>query len=222
MTLTLTELEAVTAEVSAAATGGKIRGLAVPEPFVVVLTIEGPSGRRRVLFCARPGLVRMHLTEIRLETPRDAVPAFAEPARRELLGAAIERVANRYHDRVVAFDLNTFAGPRTLLFEGSGHHPNLYVLGEDGRILLMLGPSHSHLRRLVPGSRYERPLPHQEGIEAVRFLGGLGSVSADVEAFYRAEDERARRRRYTPEPAPPGPPRRGPAPARRGPPRKPR
>jgi len=187
MSLSLAELRVVAQEVAREIEGGVVRGLAVPEPDIAVLTVEAAGSLVRVLFSVRKGETRMHLTRMDLRNPRDTAPAFLGPARRELLGATVERVSAWRDDRVVTFEL---APRRLLLFEGTGHHPNLFVLWPDRRIICMLRPSLSHRRDLRPGTRYVPPLPHPVRSDAIRFLGAFGSVSEEIERHYMSRQSR--------------------------------
>ena len=68
------------------------------------------------------------------------------------------------------------AGEMTLLiFEGSGHHSNLFLTDEAGRILAALRPSSSHQRDLLPGRQYVPPVRSGAGGGGDARGGGEGN-----------------------------------------------
>jgi hypothetical protein len=188
MTLSLKELEAVAEELHAALAGSTFVDASTPDPSTAVLRFDAAGTERLVLACIRPRASRIHMTSRPAVAPG---PGFASDATRLLAGASVASVRSRYHDRVVAIELRAGRTDRAILFECSGHHPNLFVVESDGVVRAMLAPTHSHLRDLRPGRPYARPLAHDlGGIEAMRFLAPRGGLSARIEEAYAAVDAR--------------------------------
>jgi hypothetical protein len=186
MTLSLKELEAVAEELHAALAGAAFVDASTPDPSTAILRFDAAGTERLLLACIRPRSSRIHLTSCPAAAPG---PGFASDATRLLAGAVVASVKTRYHDRVVAIALRAGTADRTVLFECSGHHPNLFVLEPDGVVRAMLAPTHSHLRDLRPGRAYARPLAHDPGgIEAMRFLAPPGGLSGRIEEAYAAVD----------------------------------
>jgi len=195
MTLTIKELETVASELDSALAGGTLRDVTLNDANTAVLSFATAGGDRTVLVCNRPRLSRIHL-RTRSVPPRGGGPSpdFAAVARSELVGAAVEHVVTMYGDRVVSIDLRQGKARRRVLFECSGHHPNLFVVDEANVVLAMLAPSQSRLRDLRVGRHYQRPLRHPgDGIEAVRFLDAPTGISAQIEEHYLVAEEREAR-----------------------------
>jgi len=182
MTLTQQELEIVVTELQKRLDEATLIQIYQVDEHSVILEFMTPIGKTNLLICTRPCFSRIHITS--KPVPQD-VPStrFIEKVR-ALLPAKLTKLGMRFHDRVVSIGLGT-TPPRYLLFECSGHHPNLFLLDENDVILDLLKPSRSHKRNLKIGRRYEKPLKHfGERLEALRFLpSGLG-VSSQIEAYY--------------------------------------
>jgi len=191
MTLTLTELGAVVSEIAGVVNGGTIQGIDQPSPSTVDVKVATTTGSRTIRFNIRPGLSRVHLLQTHETVSSAGYSTFAERARGLLIGGFIERVAMQYGDRVAALAVRTGEGPRTLLFECSGHHPNLFVLDERRLILAVLGQTTSRKRHLAVGHVYEKPLRHAtDGIDTLRFVSAPGHLSEAIEEAYRSQDAR--------------------------------
>lgn len=206
MTLTLKELEAVAEELSQALVASVFRLARPLASDEVLLAFSTPSGEeRRLLICVRPRFARIHLTE--RPVPKDCKKSNAfVVSLRSIRGAKVTSLYTRFNDRVICIDFAHVK--RRLLFECSGHHPNLFLLDFDDTIIASLVPSRSKLRDLRPGRRYQRPIPHPSSrMEAIRFLPGpKETFSSLVEAWYerlateeakvveKAQAERSRRK----------------------------
>ena len=193
MTLTLNEVEAVAAELRQALAGKVLRAIAQPTDFDLLLTFAGAEGEQRVRVCIRPRVSRIHLTSRSAPAGCDRTPFCG--ATEELLGATVDDVRTLFHDRVLVIRLHTGEWRRNLLFECSGHHPNLFVTDGSGLIRCVLVASHSQLRELRPGKAYQRPLPHpSDGIDAMRFVASTSSVSDQIEELYGQTEGRENRK----------------------------
>lgn len=226
MTLTLKELEAVAAELNQVLSGSFFAGLRLIDPETILLAFDAVEGEVRVLACIRPRYSRIHRTSRPMPTSRRKPAHPFLDAAASFVGTKVVRVGVRFGDRVAVIDfaragqpvsIGVGAGrPRrrvpptpdlpvgSLLFECTGHHPNLFWTDTHDNILASLVPSQSHRRDLRPGRRYQPPLPHaSDRMDALRFLpAGPGTFSELVEAHYerlgrdekrRAEEARIRR-----------------------------
>jgi len=200
MTLTQQELEIVVSELQRRLDDATLLQIYQVDEHTVLLELMTPVGKTNLLICTRPCFSRIHITSKPI--PKEVLSTRFVEKVQALLPARVEKIGMRFHDRVVSIGLGT-TPPRFLLFECSGHHPNLFLLDENDVILELLKPSRSHKRNLKVGRRYEKPLKHfGERLEALRFLpSGLG-VSSQIEAYYdrlnvaqvEGEEESRRRR----------------------------
>ncbi len=229
MTLTFKELEAVAGELDRVLAGSRLVGLRLVDAETTVLAFDTADGEVRVLACVRPRHARIHRTSLDARSPgarREPSHPFLEAAA-PFIGATVARVAVRFGDRVVGIEFSRPGepvpvpvprGPHPrrrpperspepagfLLFECTGHHPNLFWTDPHEVILASLVPSRSHRRDLRSGRRYQSPLPHaSDRMDALRFLPvGPGTLSDLIEAHYdrlgrdeahRIEEAHARR-----------------------------
>ena len=199
MTLSLSEIDAVVAELAEALAGAVLAGAdALPGP-AILLRFDVGGKVRKVLLTARLHVSRLHLTTRRFEAAeRERASAqdraFADRVFRELRGTPLLGVRRILDDRVVEFAFQGRQHPRGLVFECSGQHPNVFLCDDRHVILAMLGSSKSQRRDLRPGARYARPLKHEhDTVETLRFVGHDGSVSERVEAFYQDDEARSDR-----------------------------
>ncbi|MBM4352631.1 MAG: DUF814 domain-containing protein [Deltaproteobacteria bacterium] len=80
-----------------------------------------------------------------------------------------------------------------LVFEGSGHHGNLFLTDGEWRILAALRPSSSHRRDLLPGRVYVPPPRRPDaggGASATCRLQALPGPSARIDQMYSEEAQR--------------------------------
>jgi hypothetical protein len=203
MTLSLTEIDAVVAELAEALAGATLLG-ADPLPGPAILIRFDAGGQtRRVLVSAQPHASRINLTTHRFdpnlgEQASAQDRAFADRVYRELRGAKVASIKRVLGDRVVAIDFETHEHNRSLTFECSGQHPNLFLCDDHRVILMMLASTKSQRRDLRPGSKYARPLKHdRDTVETLRFVEQGGSVSKRIEEFYEGEETRSENAKAT-------------------------
>lgn len=194
MTLSVTELEAVVTDLQKAVLGAAFTDFRQIDENSATLVLDTPAGPRFVRITAAPRASRIHLTGTRPPKTRGATGfSFEGRAFRELKGMAVKDIRTAFRDRVVVL---SFGGPshgRKLIFECSGHHPNLFLVNDRNEIIALMLPSHSHQRELRPGRRYARPLKvESEPFDSFRFApgSGAGDLSARIEAAYAAEAAR--------------------------------
>lgn len=194
MTLSLTEIEAVVADLQNALAGAAFTDFRQLDESSAILVLTTGGGPRFVRLTAAPRVSRIHLTGNPPPKVRGATGfSFEGKVFRELKGMALQDVRTAFRDRVVILAFAGASHGRKLIFECSGHHANLYLTDGRDEILGMLLPSHSHRRDLRPGRRYSRPLKVEgEPLDAFRFAAGAGAgdLSARIEAAYALEAAR--------------------------------
>ena len=198
MTLSLPELRRVVAELRDALDGALIQQVRQPDPSVLLLELRAPGHSHVLLACIEPRRARVHLTERRFKAPARPF-AFVMKLRKELAGGRVSAVRHIHSDRVVAIDVRRGErhpqgpGTLTLLLELSGHHPNAFLLDDQGVILLAQQVTRSTRRSLDPGDPYEPPLPHAVPFEERDRFADRTEVSVAIDTTYEAlehEEER--------------------------------
>ena len=171
MALDTATVSALTEELSARLTDGRIEKIQQPEKDLLLLTIRAEGENRKLLIRAAGPNARVHLTEQSFENPKEA-PMFCMLLRKYLTGARIRSVEQPNGDRLIAFRLESRnelgdSAELGLITELMGRAANVVLVGADGRILDCLRriPLSEHgTRALLPGLRYELP-PIPEGFE---------------------------------------------------------
>ena len=171
MALDTATVSALTEELSARLTDGRIEKIQQPEKDLLLLTIRAEGENRKLLIRAAGPNARIHLTEQSFENPKEA-PMFCMLLRKYLTGARIRSVEQPNGDRLIAFRLESRnelgdSAELGLITELMGRAANVVLVGADGRILDCLRriPLSEHgTRALLPGLRYELP-PIPEGFD---------------------------------------------------------
>ena len=171
MALDTATVSALTEELSARLTDGRIEKIQQPEKDLLLLTIRAEGENRKLLIRAAGPNARVHLTEQSFENPKEA-PMFCMLLRKYLTGARIRSVEQPNGDRLIAFRLESRnelgdSAELGLITELMCRAANVVLVGADGRILDCLRriPLSEHgTRALLPGLRYELP-PIPEGFE---------------------------------------------------------
>ena len=177
MALDTATVSALTEELSARLTDGRIEKIQQPEKDLLLLTIRAEGENRKLLIRAAGPNARVHLTEQSFENPKEA-PMFCMLLRKYLTGARIRSVEQPNGDRLIAFRLESRnelgdSAELGLITELMGRAANVVLVGADGRILDCLRriPLSEHgTRALLPGLRYELP-PIPEGFEQKKPAG---------------------------------------------------
>ena len=171
MALDTATVSALTEELSARLTDGRIEKIQQPEKDLLLLTIRAEGENRKLLIRAAGPNSRVHLTEQSFENPKEA-PMFCMLLRKYLTGARIRSVEQPNGDRLIAFRLESRnelgdSAELGLITELMGRAANVVLVGADGRIVDCLRriPLSEHgTRALLPGLRYELP-PIPEGFD---------------------------------------------------------
>ena len=149
---------------------GRIEKVRQPERDMLVLSVRGRSGERRLLLAMGTGSARCHLTRASFENPAEP-PMFCMLLRKHLVGARIVSVTQPDWERMLILELDARdeLGTRSrkqLVVEMIGRSSNVILVGEDGRILDCLRRvdfAGDAMRSLLPGMIYRLP-PRQEKI----------------------------------------------------------
>ncbi|MBM4386986.1 MAG: DUF814 domain-containing protein, partial [Deltaproteobacteria bacterium] len=189
MTLTITELGSIASDLNDLLAGGLIQEIKQQSRDSVVLNVF--SGQRHFLFIkATPKFSRMHLTGEMPRADYRSPPGFMMKLRREIRGGHVVAVKQLYTDRVVGIFIKKGDAKYNLLFECSGHHPNIFLLDAGGKILAMIRKSLSYRRKLVVGGEYQKPIPvPQMETMKFRFMESGATLSAQIERFYKEIEE---------------------------------
>ena len=145
--------------------GGKIDKVQQPDKDIVLLHIHAPSaGRVKLMLCIHAENGRIQTVSKNFENPESA-PAFCMLLRKYLIGCRIVSVSQPGLNRIAVFSL---AGKNELydavgmqlVVELMGRHGNVFLLGEDGRIIDCMrhfGVGENAARICLPGVVYEAP-----------------------------------------------------------------
>jgi predicted ribosome quality control (RQC) complex YloA/Tae2 family protein len=203
--LSLCELRRASRLLDAALRGHRVQAIAQPDATSLVLTTWGAPRedaepqRHYLLLSCRPTSARVALLPAARES-LPAPPAFAQRARAVLLPSRIEGAELLGEDRVIALGLSARDGRFELLLQILPQRSNLYLLGEDRRLLAALRPlaeTRPELELLQPW-RAAASRPPSEGKDRFadepdeRFLFAIEPVYAESERTgARAERRRA-------------------------------
>lgn len=159
-------------ELHDALSGGRIEKITMPEPDEIVLFVHAKQNHALVL-SANPSLPRAHLTAHAPKNNPLTAPAFLMHLRKNIGGAAIERVETYHGERVLFFRLRTrnelgYEEKKTLICEIMGKYANIILTDGDGKIsecIKHISPASSEKRPVLPRLPYAVP-PKQDKIDA--------------------------------------------------------
>ena len=171
---------AVTAELAAALTGGRIEKIRQPRPDEIVLAVHKEKNHPKALLSANAGSPRACLTQSQKESPL-AAPLFLMVLRKHLGGGKVVAVRQMGLERILCLDIESMnemgdKTVKTLILEMMGKHSNLILTDDKGTILdsiKRVGPDKSSVRLVLPGLPYALP-PDQ---------GKLSPLELDAESF---------------------------------------
>lgn len=203
MALTTTDIEHLLREITPVLAHGWIQKIHQPADRMLVLEVRVPRETYRLLISCEPETARIHLSSRPLPNP-PSPPPFCQFLRAHLQGARLDGITQLSDDRIIALDLTTKDGPRTLVCELTGKTANILMLDEEHHVVRDL----NRQRQLI-GQQYQAPLKRTSASlqeTALRFVAapdhGRLPFSAAIEAHYhnketslaqeRARDERLR------------------------------
>ena len=159
-------LSAVLEEIRSTATGARVEKIHQPSRDTVILHLRCQQSREKLLFALNPTAPRLHFTTATPENPPEP-PMFCMLLRKHLTGARLAEVNQPPMERAAEFvfdcvDEMGFPVRRRLVAEIMGRTCNLYLLGQDGRIidcLRRVGLDETARRPALPGLVYHAPEP---------------------------------------------------------------
>ena len=158
-------LTAVLDEVRQAVLTGRVEKIHQPSRDTVILHMKGQT-RHKLQFVLSPTAPRLHLTASSPENPAEP-PMFCMLLRKHLSGARLAEISQPPMERCATFTfdcIDEMGDPvqKKLVAELMGRTCNLYLLGQDGRIidcLRRVGLDETSKRPALPGMYYQAPEP---------------------------------------------------------------
>ncbi len=152
--------------------GGKIDKVQQPDKDIILLHIHAPGvGRTKLMLCIHAENGRIQTVTRNYENP-DTAPAFCMLLRKHLIGCRILSIVQPGLNRIAVF---TLSGKNELyddvqmrlIVELMGRHGNVFLVGEDGRIMDCMrhfGIGENAARISLPNVPYEAP-PEAEKLD---------------------------------------------------------
>ncbi len=155
-------IKKLTAELNAAV-NTHIDKIHQPSADELVLVLRKPAFNKRLLISARPGLQRVHFTEMRLDNP-PTPPMFCMLLRKYVGSGRIISVTQPDFERLIEItfsslnEMGDVITPR-LIIELISASPNVILVNENGKIIDALKRSNIENggRLIQPGATYEYP-----------------------------------------------------------------
>ena len=157
-----------------------------PSRDAVILHLRGRETRAKLFINPNPAAPRLHLTQNNPENPPEP-PMFCMLLRKHLMGARLVEVSQPAMERAATFTfdcIDELGDPvqKKLVAELMGRTCNLYLLGNDGRIidcLRRIGLDETSKRPALPGLHYQDPEPvtktHPLDADFLRILSEKGA-----------------------------------------------
>jgi predicted ribosome quality control (RQC) complex YloA/Tae2 family protein len=152
--------------------GGKIDKVQQPDKDILILHIHAPNaGRVKLMLCIHAENGRIQTVSKNFENP-EAAPAFCMLLRKYLIGCRIVSIEQPGLNRIAVFSLSGKnelydVVQMKLIVELMGRHGNVFLVGEDGRIIDCMrhfGLGENAARICLPNVPYEAP-PEAEKLD---------------------------------------------------------
>lgn len=155
---------AVTRELSAALTGGRITKIAQPEADELLLTIKTPAGANRLYISASASLPLIYLTDENKPSPMTA-PNFCMLLRKHIGNGRITNVSQPGLERIIRLEIEHLDElgdlcQKKLIVEIMGKHSNIIFCDEKEMIIDSIkhvNAQMSSVREVLPGRPYFIP-----------------------------------------------------------------
>ena len=165
MPLDAVVIHAIREELQKELIGARIDKVQMPERDVLLLSVRGNAGNRKLLLSANTGSARVQFTENSYENPTEP-PMFCMLMRKHLVGARIQSISQPDFDRLLIMDLSVrdemgVLSEKKLVLELMGRASNIILVDEKGNIIDCIRRAdfgENAVRRLLPGMIYRRPL----------------------------------------------------------------
>lgn len=169
MPLDAVVIHAIRDELEKELIGARIDKVQMPERDVLLLSVRGNMGNRKLLISANTGNARIQFTENVFENPSEP-PMFCMLMRKHLVGARIQGITQPDFDRLLVLDLSVrdemgILNEKKLVIEMMGRASNIILVDEKGNIIDCIRRAdfgENAMRRLLPGMIYRRPLPQDK------------------------------------------------------------
>ncbi|RSL31285.1 fibronectin/fibrinogen-binding protein [Salibacterium salarium] len=144
---------------------GRITKIKQPYKTDLLLTIRANHTNHQLLLSANPSFSRMHLSDIKVENPKEP-PMFCMLLRKHIEGGFIREIRQDGMERIVTFVIegkNELGDTslKHLVVEIMGKHSNIMLIEEDTNLILdsmkHLPPSVNSYRTILPGREYTAP-----------------------------------------------------------------
>ena len=144
--------------------GARIDKVQMPEKDVLLLSVRGNQGNRKLLLSSNVGTARVHFTEMSFENPSEP-PMFCMLMRKHLVGARIVDILQPDFERMLIFQLSSrdemgVLSEKQLVVELLGRASNIILVNEEGNIIDCIRRAdfgETAVRRLLPGMLYRMP-----------------------------------------------------------------
>ncbi|MFZ4450205.1 Rqc2 family fibronectin-binding protein [Salibacterium aidingense] len=150
---------------------GRITKIKQPYKTDLLLTIRADHRNHQLLLSANPSFSRMHMTNVKVENPKEP-PMFCMLLRKHIEGGFIREIRQEGMERIVTLVIegkNELGDTsiKHLVVEIMGKHSNVLLVEEETNIILdsmkHLSPSVNRYRTILPGRSYVGP-PSQNKI----------------------------------------------------------
>ena len=165
MPLDAVVIHAIREELQNELIGARIDKVQMPERDVLLLSVRGNAGNRKLLLSSNTGSARVQFTENSYENPTEP-PMFCMLMRKHLVGARIQSISQPDFDRLLIMDLSVrdemgVLSEKKLVIELMGRASNIILVDDKGNIIDCIRRAdfgENAVRRLLPGMIYRRPL----------------------------------------------------------------
>jgi predicted ribosome quality control (RQC) complex YloA/Tae2 family protein len=191
--LSLRELQRATRILQETFLDAHIRRILQQDEYRLTLTLEGSSGKARLLLSCQPEFARICLTNAP-ESPA-ASGSFGQYARAHLEGSLLSGVEISGNNRQVALRLQGRSSPFQLILSIMGPRSNIYLLDGESRVVHAVRPFDETRRELNIGETWMEPqgaVPSEgfdrwERVPDSQYLIAIGETYRQLEQKYRAE-----------------------------------
>ena len=156
-----TMTRAVSEELNALYSGGKIDKVYQPQQDTIVLNLRSHQARGSLLLSASTNNPCAYITEKKFQNPATP-PNFCMLLRKHVESTVIQKIYQIEMDRILCIEVEGFNDlfdkvKKTLIIEMMGRHSNIILLDENGKIvdaLKRINHSTSRVREILPGIHY--------------------------------------------------------------------
>ncbi len=163
---------AVALELAACLEGAKIEKVQQPESDEIILQLNTPAGRRKLLLCIAPQASRVQFTGLNYENPKEA-PVFCMLLRKHIQGGRISRICQVETERIIRFYIETvnemgYSVNKCLICENMGKHSNIVLIDSQTEKIIdsmkRISIDVNRYRQILPGLKYTAP-PSQNKLD---------------------------------------------------------